>query len=71
MAHPTKQFFVTRDGKHGATIVTTRVGVKAALIGNFKGEGFRVISLHNREELARPEDVANSNFTDIQIAYPI
>ncbi len=67
----TKVKFATRDGRFAASIVTRRVDAAAALIGNFKGEGFRVISLHRRAELAKPEDVRNSSYTEVHVAYPI
>jgi hypothetical protein len=68
---PTKLTLITQDGAVRVTAVTTRSGVKAALIGNFNGQGYRVISLHSREELAKPESVFNCKFTDVRVAYPV
>lgn len=55
------------SGSASASVSTNRQA-RFALIGNFKGEGFRVISIHDRRELADPRHVANSNFSEIQIA---
>lgn len=56
-----------QNGDRTATCMTSR-SCKFALIGNFNGEGYRVISLHARRDLARPEDVRNESFSDVCIA---
>ena len=55
-------------GNATASKNTSRKNANFALIGNFNGHGFRVISIHDRRELCDPQSVANSSFSDIRIA---
>lgn len=58
-------------GNASASKNTSRTDANFALIGNFNGKGFRVISIHARVDLCNPESVANSNYSDIRIAVRI
>ncbi len=58
---------VFKSGDKTATVKTARKD-RFALIGNFKGMGYRVISIHKASRLANPSDVHNSDFSDVLIA---
>ena len=64
----TKYRYATKNGAHAASKTTKRHDARFALIGKFKDDAWRVISLHRNEEAARPQDVQNKDFTEVQIA---
>ena len=47
---------------------TNKKDANFALIGKFDGGEYRVISMHSRKDLARPEEVFNARYSGILIA---
>lgn len=57
-----------RAGDVEVTKATKKADANFALIGRFKDEPHRVISLHSRRELANVADVYNGYYSDIRVA---
>ena len=56
------------NGTFTASCKTEKKNANFALIGNFDGKGFKVISIHTREDLANPADVSNAKYSDVVVA---
>jgi hypothetical protein len=59
--------FIAADGS-AATVETGKKVAVAALIGRFDNGPFRVISIHARADLAKPEEVFNERWTEVKVA---
>ncbi len=56
------------NGTFTASCKTEKKSANFALIGNFDGKGFKVISTHAREDLAKPSDVSNAKYSNVVVA---